>query len=91
MKYTPGPWKTKKEDKEFIAIYADNVLIADVLDTNGWCSRHNASLIAASPDLLNALQALIYSDVEDEQGRTMLFCHDLVLLAQRAIAKATKE
>jgi hypothetical protein len=53
MKYTPGPWKTF--GNYIIGYPESNIAIALVLENVGQPSKENAKLIAAAPDLLEAL------------------------------------
>ena len=80
--YTPGPWTYEAEETGFAgAIVATTGWICD-FDTDP--SLANARLIAAAPDLLEALQAVI-AEHEDGYG---LKCVEQV---KAAIAKATGE
>lgn len=97
MKHTPGPWRTLPEevDKDYVRVRGTRLglryKIANVLTTiyegvparEADETRANAALIAAAPDLLEALQALLaiypYPDNETTDA------------ARAAIAKATGE
>jgi hypothetical protein len=61
-KHTPGPWTVGKSDAGF-SIYAGDLLIVDlvsgILDDE---ADANASLIAAAPDLLEALHQITMLD-----------------------------
>jgi hypothetical protein len=84
-KHTPGPW-TIADDMRGIG----NARVAGVLDANGIgvanCGSHgeaNARLIAAAPDMLDALYTLL--DAIDGNRITVGDCNQ----ARAAIAKAT--
>lgn len=88
MKHTPGPWKFHKQART-IAIYrsdnADtiaNVPISAVVDNTR--REHDARLIAAAPDLLEALIGCLECEfsVTDKAA---------INKARDAIAKATGE
>ena len=95
-KHTPGPWRYHAEDN---GIYMDmddecGPQIAEVTSEN--CDTDDqvhgdGLLIAAAPDLLEALQSLT------EWGRTHTSPldpnspHDLLIAAMKAIIKATRE
>lgn len=60
-KHTPGPWTTEEGPENGIAIIADNVVLATMPE---WPAKQaeqtaNALLIAAAPDLLDALRWLL--------------------------------
>ena len=60
-KHTPGPWKAYNQSGRILSkwhIGSDNGDIAHVLSRND-ADRHNAALIASSPELLAALQDLL--------------------------------
>lgn len=64
--HTPGPWRAK--DGEIVA--ADGDILGVVYRTEAWSSgepvetedQANARLIAAAPDLLEALKAFVAAD-----------------------------
>jgi hypothetical protein len=91
-KHTPGPWQWTKGDKYSYPRVGDSAdhTIADVWDDSSLAvvSREqgeaNAQLIAAAPELLEALK-LIYADME--RGHSINpYEHKATVLA--AIAKA---
>ena len=88
MKYTPGPWKAKHNDimAGDICVALVNSLVGPVVNVK---SKHeaNARLIAAAPELLEALERSLnwlssYSGGGAEGARFQ---------ASQAIDKATKE
>lgn len=97
MNYTPGPWQTYKHEWDPADIYAGDIPIAVVFD-DGPDDDANVSLIAAAPDLLAVLRAVVYSvDVEmakhvTEEWHTVTVQIELggtwVAAARAAIAKA---
>lgn len=100
-KHTPGPWAVNgneiiaqdTESDTHIAAYFVRVATIDDTKKTGWTKpviRANASLIAAAPDLLAALQNLL-GDVEAEYdsrnvaGTLTKYARDV---ARAALAKA---
>ena len=92
-KHTPGPWRYKlhRVDCNYMLITcSDDPQEGDNL--RGYCGEANARLIAAAPDLLEALQDLFGADMEhvlmgdgkDDQVAAIAKAH-------AAIAKATGE
>jgi len=64
MSHTPGPWKVDKNHKGFVNIRRDvdsyTSDIATVWDFYAENYESNASLIAAAPDMLEALEIAIW-------------------------------
>jgi len=94
--HTPGPWEQSEDQKSTINavfqgvwIKQGHMTLADVF-TDIPEGKANARLIAAAPELLEALKAMEgYMDVFTEHyGRTGRGC-DLLTQARAAIAKAT--
>ena len=57
-KHTPGPWRYKADGGNYMLIFCSNDEgWGDNL--RGYCGEANARLIAAAPDLLEALTALL--------------------------------
>ena len=85
--HTPGPWEVMIDDAGFIDFYridANGETVGEAL-----LGEADARLIAAAPDLLAALQALV---VLDDGNRSELWCWSEEFEAARAaIAKATGE
>ena len=85
-KHTPGPWEQDTEDAEWgnsFVVNAGDWIIAEMIDGEDETRRANARLIAAAPDMLEALLAIRNAD-------TPLSTGDASVDAERAIAKATK-
>jgi hypothetical protein len=80
MKYTAGPW-TIAAGPTYCAIRTDARVIADMRLVGLHYNKADATLIAAAPDLLNALKVL--ADVAERKG---IPCD----AARAAIAKATE-
>ena len=104
--HTPGPWtfsqSTEYGDKRFYIAQADGApytphysdvatLIAETVnDERKSIQEANARLIAAAPDLLEALQDIVKSLVDqDDEG--MIEHAQQMIIARAAIAKATGE
>lgn len=70
-KHTPGPWKVSQRDAEgnltTPAIFANGVIVAVVSELPGGYEA-NANLIAAAPELLEALKALVKSNEEHNEA-----------------------
>jgi hypothetical protein len=95
MKHTPGPWVVNKQHKTisykgcFDVATADNeYLIAQTIGGLGEQEEANARLIAAAPDLLEALKQLASVAIGTEHGKQFEYQIDLAIAA---IAKATGE
>jgi hypothetical protein len=87
-KHTPGPWFIHEDQHDNVTIKApdgDGVPwnVATILSYCGDppCDKANARLIAAAPELLEALQELYNADWSNLCGRAQEVC-------ERAIAKA---
>jgi hypothetical protein len=88
--HTPGPWRAQPESNNYQVRVYEGPCSRCVADVWGDCDElayhvhANASLIAAAPDLLAALKALV------EDGRCSTYPADdgLLAVADAAIAKA---
>ena len=80
-KHTPGPWHTAGEQGVQIRSAKDQIAKVWTMRGNEW--KANARLIAAAPDLLEALQDMV-SDHASLSAATLAF-------ARAAIAKAMGE
>ena len=99
-KHTPGPWELRTWDEDCWRVLGTNGVgipgcysIADVINGNGSeQNKANAALIAAAPDLLQALQ-LLHDDIAEYARINNLggFDNHAMKLARAAIAKATGE
>lgn len=84
-KHTPAPWRI--EGRFVLAMKTKSICeipMGGII--HGKVDKANACLIAAAPDLLEALQALIDMDVAYQRGPKV---EDAVERARAAIAKAT--
>ena len=89
MNYTKGEWKVEvRESSNCIRIkshddtqgYADYIVqIADVFGTNGE-DEANAHLIAAAPDMYEALKAIreMFQDGNPDRGITSIFIDNVL-------------
>lgn len=88
--HTPGPWSVDLSNRNSVTVRDNNYPVAEMWLSDG---RHhaNARLIAAAPELLEALQLLdqAHNGPWDgaEQERYIAIANDK---ARAAIAKATK-
>lgn len=84
--HTPGPWRYKPHriDSNYMLIYCSSES-SEGDNLRGYCGEANARLIAAAPDLLDALQGILRGvfDGPDESDAAML-----VTKARAAITKA---
>lgn len=88
MMHTPGPWAIGKYD-EVVDSSGNTIRVHGMTLTSGELAKANARLIAAAPELLEALQAVAYAaDLDPEFAETFAATMSMV---EEAIAKATKE
>ena len=90
-KYTQGPWNVRRQNPspttgEWMIAGAKPGYLAEVRDCGSGNVEANARLIAAAPELLEALQNLL--KVHEGIGGTKYHAGDI---ARAAIAKATGE
>lgn len=86
MKHTPGPWRVES-GPYYRAIRVDGEVIADMRQIGRSFNESNAQLIAAAPELLEALELLVdnpYREGTESDER-------LRRIARAAIAKAKGE
>ena len=88
-KHTPGPWIHTEDDDNYHAVTAGCGYHVnsddDGFEIAGCISKANAMLIAAAPDLLDALSEII------NDGGKFVMTHELHRKARAAIAKARGE
>ena len=101
MKHTPGPWTDKGGSAG--AVWAGNEFIASVYPNAqpGWDgygrfdrqdeTEANARLIAAAPDLFEALEAILNTSGARKSGYDSLEYSKAVALAENALSKATTQ
>jgi hypothetical protein len=90
MKHTPGPWRISGTMTKYIEASLGNGWTQEIATVgptehdNGYGEQHraNARLIAAAPDLLEAMELIANTGMDAKQ------CRDT---ARAAIAKATGE
>ena len=87
MKHTPGPWNYDRSGYSLYVNSGRELVTALSMDGKRLeTSEANARLIAAAPDLLEALKSVIaWLDASDESA----FSDSQLALARAAIAKAT--
>ena len=84
-KHTPGPWQWTQHFDPTISIYKDGFgQIARLYDSSAGTGKANARLIAAAPDLLDALVQFV-----DEFEGCYADGEPAMIKARAAIAKAT--
>jgi hypothetical protein len=85
MKHTHGPWRVETERAYIHIMPSENLAICELWRRgNPELEMANARLIAAAPDLLEALESIV-------GGSTQRVSAELQTKAQAAIAKATRE
>lgn len=93
MKFTPGPWRFEASTKTIRSIPA-NYWLATMDSWDGAVDhKANATLIAAAPELLSALEQLINrcEKLNDMYPKDSGMWHAMTLEARAAIAKATEK
>lgn len=101
MAHTPGPWHTAKragglaiehrEEKSYGWLQHEVALVYPLAEADRGTGAANAALIAAAPDLLEALQCLMSQTIEMDEKYGVALSegeHEAALLARAAIAKA---
>ena len=94
--HTPGPWKYGPDNRKTMRVFSGSREIVRALSTHGNrrlnCVERaaNARLIAAAPELLEALQGLLRS-YRDFLPERYLQDKGVATKAMAAIAKATAE
>lgn len=95
FKGTPGPWEVE-DNGHFYDINAGRATVGDVCSSISWFDNDehrgpvamaNAQLIAAAPELLEALQGLLIRVADDEEYGP----EHAITIARAAITKATGE
>lgn len=95
FKGTPGPWEVE-DNGHFYDINAGRATVGNVCSSISWFDNDehrgpvamaNAQLIAAAPELLEALQGLLIRVADDEEYGP----EHAITIARAAIAKATGE
>ena len=91
-KHTPGPWKTSYTNLS-VVIAENGAVVARASKLNGLVNlQANARLIAAAPELLEALESIASMyDYEASCGDLASRLYEATCLARAAIAKATGE
>lgn len=94
FKGTRGPWNYRDDEPEWVTDSNDNIAVARVTryNTDAKAQHANAKLIAASPDLLAALQQLL-EIYDDHSGKvwTTSSKHRALDEARTAVNKALGE
>ena len=92
-KHTPGPWRYDRSNGspttgQHMIAGAKPGYLAEVRDCGSGDVQANARLIAAAPDLLDALQAIVKS-LSDQDDEGLIEHAQQMIDARAAIAKAT--
>ena len=84
--HTPGPWAIAA-GKTFCAIRTDGRVIADMRHVGQHYNKADARLIAAAPDLLQALKDML----DNHEDACTGYGEGAAEKARKAITKATQE
>lgn len=88
-KHTPGPWKTNGDPYVSTHNGRQSIAFTDVRGISGVESRANARLIAAAPDLLDALNVMLGSIHPYREDGTPTIPEATIDIVNAAIEKAT--
>ena len=96
MAHTPAPWTGRKENDDnewtvFKGAEGDETFIAQVTGGLGHESDANAALILSAPDLLVALQEVVYVWLDDSGTDLNVLMESVMLNVEAAISKARGE
>jgi hypothetical protein len=89
--HTPGPWRVNTDDLSssvYGYVFSETGAICRVFLDGNECEA-NIRLIAATPDLIDALEALLSLDDDHQRGKGDEDVCQEVRMARAAIAKAT--
>ena len=84
--FTPGPWRIGAIESGMVAIDG-----ANGEEVTGFVSPEDGRLIAAAPDLLEALQVMVRDYTAAHADSGSLEMQPALLQASKAIARATGE
>ena len=89
-KHTPGPWEVDLSGTVIARVMKGGFMVAKIRKlAHAWHEQvANAHLIAAAPELLEALQAIIADVEQDESDFGYAADAPLIVAARAAIAKA---
>ena len=87
-KHTPGPWALSSGASHVIAARGGGICKLDSIHGAYQDQAANAHLIAAAPDMLEALKRIEYGLTQDARTADGWTKADAVACAQAAIAKA---
>ena len=87
-KWTQGPW-IKVTGKTYCAVRSDSGVIADMRMAGGYYNTFDADLIAAAPDLYEALDAA--ADALEKTANDALVGRNAAAGARAALSKARGE
>lgn len=88
-KHTPGPWKPEKVYGNWDVYDAEENLVATIHGAEAHQQKPNVRLIAAAPDMLEALKGLYETGAPEGLALTANDLHRRFEAARAAIAKAT--
>ena len=96
-KHTPGPWEVVREDEHEWSIWYKYYVDGEKRPRSSWLadsinSEADARLIAAAPDLIEALKSIEEYWNQDQNETAMAdACWHAINTARAAIARATGE
>lgn len=92
MSHTPGPWSVTIPTKEYRVPYVDSAkgFVAAMFGLDG-AETANATLIAAAPDLLEALKAMVERWEPDSAGADRRMWENACAALEKATSAARSE
>ena len=86
MKHTKGPWKVQHRNNTFLKTIVTES--RENFQSIGDCTEENCNLIAAAPDMLEALE-FVRKSILDPHNETLKT--EVLIMSDRAIKKAKGE
>lgn len=87
-KFTPGPWRTEDRGLKHVIVGSNNWQVGALRQTPK-LNRADAALIAAAPELYEALEKVIR--INGSTGGPEAVLKELKFIAEQALAKARGE
>jgi hypothetical protein len=91
-KHTPGPWRSDLDKGEWYVVDAEHTIVAELPGAYGEAQRANAHLIAAAPELYEALRRISLAEADGlDCARDSMVLERAINIARATIAKAKGE